>query len=111
MTAPVVGVLGGGQLGRMLGLAATALGVRCRFLDPSPEACAAAVGPLVVGALDEAATLEDAARRMKAADSRVAHVVDAAGKAVGAIELDALVAAMVMPQASADDRGQAEAKG
>ena len=35
---PVVAVLGGGQLGRMLGLAGIPLGVRFRFLDPSPEA-------------------------------------------------------------------------
>jgi glycine betaine/proline transport system ATP-binding protein len=60
-------------------------------------------------ALDVAATLEDAARRMKDAASRVAHIVDADGRAVGAIELDALVAAMVTPQASVDGQEQAEA--
>ena len=31
-------MLGGGQLGRMLGLAGVPLGVRFRFLDPTPEA-------------------------------------------------------------------------
>ena len=51
--SPLLAVLGGGQLGRMLGLAAIPLGVRCRFLDPSPDAGAAAVGDLVVGALDD----------------------------------------------------------
>lgn len=45
-------ILGGGQLGLMLGEAAAALDVRCRFLDPEPDACAARVGELVVGALD-----------------------------------------------------------
>ena len=44
--SPLVAVLGGGQLGRMLGLAAIPLGVRCRFLDPVAGAPAAAVGPL-----------------------------------------------------------------
>jgi len=39
-----VGVLGGGQLGRMLGLAGIPLGMTFTFLDPSEEACAAAVG-------------------------------------------------------------------
>lgn len=39
-----VGVLGGGQLGRMLGLAAHPLGIECLFLDPAEESCAAAVG-------------------------------------------------------------------
>jgi 5-(carboxyamino)imidazole ribonucleotide synthase len=54
-------VLGGGQLGRMLGLAAVPLGVDLRFLDPSPHAPARAVGPLVVGALgDPIALLETA---------------------------------------------------
>ena len=33
-----VGVLGGGQLGRMLALAGYPLGLRFRFLDPAPEA-------------------------------------------------------------------------
>jgi len=49
----LVAVLGGGQLGRMLGLAALPLGVATRFLDPSPDATAGAVGELVVGALDD----------------------------------------------------------
>ncbi|HSO95822.1 MAG TPA: 5-(carboxyamino)imidazole ribonucleotide synthase [Acidimicrobiia bacterium] len=56
----VVGVLGGGQLGRMLGLAGLPLGLTFRFLDPSPEAPAGAVGRLDTGALDDA----DAVRRV-----------------------------------------------
>jgi len=54
-----VTVLGGGQLGRMLGLAGIPLGLSFAFLDPSPEAPAAVVGDLVVGGLDDV----DAARR------------------------------------------------
>jgi 5-(carboxyamino)imidazole ribonucleotide synthase len=38
-----LGVLGGGQLGRMLALAGHPLGVRCRFLEPAAEAPAAQV--------------------------------------------------------------------
>jgi 5-(carboxyamino)imidazole ribonucleotide synthase len=53
----VLAVLGGGQLGRMLGLAAVPLGVGLRFLDPSPLAPAQAVGPLVVGGLGDATAL------------------------------------------------------
>lgn len=45
----LIGVLGGGQLGRMLALAGLPLGLRFRFLDPSPEAPARDVGDLVVG--------------------------------------------------------------
>jgi 5-(carboxyamino)imidazole ribonucleotide synthase len=52
-------VLGGGQLGLMLGLAAVPLGVDLRFLDPSATAPARAVGTLVVGGLgDPTAQLE-----------------------------------------------------
>lgn len=44
-----IGILGGGQLGRMLALAGYPLGLTFRFLDPSPEACAGQVGELLVG--------------------------------------------------------------
>jgi 5-(carboxyamino)imidazole ribonucleotide synthase len=53
-----VAVLGGGQLGRMMGLAGIPLGLRFRFLDPVPGAPAGAVGELVVGALGDEASLE-----------------------------------------------------
>ena len=42
----------------MLALAAEPLGVRCRFLDPSPDATAGALGPLTVGALDDRACID-----------------------------------------------------
>jgi 5-(carboxyamino)imidazole ribonucleotide synthase len=45
----LVACIGGGQLGRMLGLAGLPLGLSFRFLDPSPNACAGEVGELVVG--------------------------------------------------------------
>jgi len=53
----LISVVGGGQLGRMLGLAGLPLGLRFRFLDPSREAPAASVGELVVGAYDDASAL------------------------------------------------------
>jgi 5-(carboxyamino)imidazole ribonucleotide synthase len=63
--APLVAVLGGGQLGRMLALAGIPLGLRFRFLDPNPDAAAGALGSLVVGALGDETALsrvsEDAA--------------------------------------------------
>ncbi len=45
MLAPggVIGILGGGQLGRMLGLAAAQLGYRCHIFDPDVHAPAADV--------------------------------------------------------------------
>jgi 5-(carboxyamino)imidazole ribonucleotide synthase len=53
----LVACIGGGQLGRMLGLAGLPLGLSFRFLDPSPEAPAREVGELVVGAYDDPAAL------------------------------------------------------
>ena len=45
MLAPgaTIGIIGGGQLGRMLALAAAPLGCRVHILDPDPECCAAQV--------------------------------------------------------------------
>ena len=54
-------VLGGGQLGRMLGLAGIPLGCTFTFLDPTAGAPAAAVGDLVVGGLDDTGAAERAA--------------------------------------------------
>jgi 5-(carboxyamino)imidazole ribonucleotide synthase len=54
----IIGVLGGGQLGRMLALAGIPLGLRFRFLDPDPKCPASTVGELVVGKYDDPAALE-----------------------------------------------------
>ena len=39
----IIGILGGGQLGRMMALAAARLGYRCHILDPHESPCAAEV--------------------------------------------------------------------
>ena len=44
-----VGIVGGGQLGRMLALAARPLGLTVSVLDGNPDAPAAAVAPLIAG--------------------------------------------------------------
>jgi len=49
---PTVGILGGGQLARMLVLAGAPLGLRFKLLDPAPDACAGQLAPLTVGAYD-----------------------------------------------------------
>src|SRR5690606_25582511 len=54
-----VGVLGAGQLGRMLALAGYPLGLRFRFLDPNPESPAAALGEFIAADYDD----PDALRR------------------------------------------------
>ncbi|MDX1973370.1 MAG: 5-(carboxyamino)imidazole ribonucleotide synthase [Candidatus Sumerlaeia bacterium] len=38
--SPLIGILGGGQLGQMLALAGIPLGLRFRVFDPSPDCCA-----------------------------------------------------------------------
>lgn len=53
-----VGILGGGQLGRMLALAGLPLGMRFRFLDPAPNCPAAAVGEHVQAEFDDIAALD-----------------------------------------------------
>jgi 5-(carboxyamino)imidazole ribonucleotide synthase len=53
----VLAILGGGQLARMLALAAAPLGIRCRVLDPAADAPAGHVAELVQGAYDDPAAL------------------------------------------------------
>jgi 5-(carboxyamino)imidazole ribonucleotide synthase len=50
----VIGILGGGQLGRMLAMAARAMGYRIAVLDPDPDCPAAAVADtVVIGSYDD----------------------------------------------------------
>lgn len=65
-----IGVLGGGQLGRMLALAAHPLGIECLFLDPAEQSCAVAVG-----------------RRLRA-DFTDEAVLDALADATGTVTLE-----------------------
>lgn len=55
--APLVGILGGGQLGRMLVLAGYPMGIRFRVLDPDPAAPAGQVAEQLVGRYDDAAII------------------------------------------------------
>ncbi|HEV3471743.1 MAG TPA: 5-(carboxyamino)imidazole ribonucleotide synthase [Actinomycetota bacterium] len=58
-----IGVVGGGQLGRMVGLAGVPLGCSFTFLDPSEAAGARAVGELIVGDYDDEDRLHELAAR------------------------------------------------
>lgn len=49
----VIGILGGGQLGRMLAMAAARLGLRARVLDPGADPPAAQVAPHVRARFDD----------------------------------------------------------
>ena len=51
-----IGVIGAGQLGRMLALAGYPLGLRFVFLDQSADAPGAQVGRIVTGGFDDRPT-------------------------------------------------------
>jgi 5-(carboxyamino)imidazole ribonucleotide synthase len=53
-----IGILGGGQLGYMLALAGYPLGLRFRFLDPSPEAPVGRIAQRVTADFHDEAALE-----------------------------------------------------
>jgi 5-(carboxyamino)imidazole ribonucleotide synthase len=63
-TLPTVGILGGGQLARMLALAAAPLGIRTLVVDASPDACAGQVAELVVADWSDDAALAAFAARV-----------------------------------------------
>jgi 5-(carboxyamino)imidazole ribonucleotide synthase len=68
-----VGILGGGQLGRMVALAARQLGYRIAILDPDPSCPAAAVADIIeIGTYADL----DAARRLVAACSVVTYELE-----------------------------------
>lgn len=58
-----IGIVGGGQLARMLALAGYPLGLRFVVLDPAPDACAGQVAELIPGAYDDPAALAQLAAR------------------------------------------------
>ncbi len=58
----VIGILGGGQLARMLALAGYPLGLKFIVLDPSPDCCAGDVSEHLCGAYDDTALLEQLAQ-------------------------------------------------
>ena len=60
----VLGILGGGQLARMLALAAAPLGVKSLVVDSAADACAGQVAPLVVADWTDYDALEHFARQV-----------------------------------------------
>ncbi|MFF2019653.1 5-(carboxyamino)imidazole ribonucleotide synthase [Paenibacillus sp. NPDC058177] len=58
-----IGVLGGGQLGRMLALAGSAMGYRFVALDPAPDAPCGQVTPQITAAYNDRDAARELARR------------------------------------------------
>jgi 5-(carboxyamino)imidazole ribonucleotide synthase len=101
MTRPRVGIVGGGQLGRMLALAGYPLGIECTLLDASPDAPGAQVADAIVGALDDPHALAELAAKTDVVTLEIENV------AVGALEaLSGRVAVFPPPAAvaAAQDR-------
>jgi len=80
----VIGILGGGQLGRMLGLAARAMGYRIAVLDPDPDCPAASVADrVVIGSYDDVGAALRLADRSAVVTYELEHV---AADVVAALE-------------------------
>ena len=62
-----VGILGGGQLARMMALAGAPLGLRTLVLDSAADACAGQCAPMVVGDYTDHAALAEFAARVDVA--------------------------------------------
>lgn len=60
-----IGIIGAGQLGRMLALAGYPLGLRFVFLDQSTDAPGAQVGRIIPGAFDDPARLAELANEVE----------------------------------------------
>ena len=78
-----LGILGGGQLARMLALAGLPLGIRCKFLDPAEDAVAGHCGELLVGAYDDPVMLAQLAEGVDAVTFEFENVPAAATEWLG----------------------------
>jgi 5-(carboxyamino)imidazole ribonucleotide synthase len=75
-----VGILGGGQLARMLALSGAPLGLRFLVMDSAEDACAAQFAPMVVGDYTDEAALSEFASRVDVATFDFENVpADSAG--------------------------------
>ena len=77
-----VGILGGGQLARMMVLAGAPLGVRFVVLDPAEDACASPLAPMVTGGFSDVAALEAFASRADVATFDFENVPSASADAL-----------------------------
>jgi len=80
--AEKVGILGGGQLGLMLGLAGIPLGLRFVFLDPAADACARAAGELLQAGFSDVDAARTLASRVDVATFDFENVPESTARAV-----------------------------
>ena len=80
-----LGILGGGQLGRMLALAAHPLGITSTVLDPSADPCAAVAAVHVRGEFDDHQALYELVKRSDVVTYEFENVPVEAARRVGAV--------------------------
>jgi 5-(carboxyamino)imidazole ribonucleotide synthase len=96
-----VGIVGAGQLGRMLALAGYPLGLDFLFLDPATDAPAGQVAPVLTGAFTEARLLAELSQRCEVLTFDWENIsVDA----LRALEGDIRIAPPIPALATAQDR-------
>ena len=96
---PLVAVVGGGQLGRMLGLAGIPLGLRFRFLEPKSDAPAHRVGEVVEAPYDDLEGLDRLAAGAQVVTYEFENVpVEAARRLSGSTPVHPAPAALAMAQ-------------
>jgi 5-(carboxyamino)imidazole ribonucleotide synthase len=96
-----IGIVGAGQLGRMLALAAIPLGIQCRFLDSSEDSPAAALGPIRLAALDDVEAIAQLAAEV---DTLTPEIENVGVSALEAARAHCTVAPPVAVVAAAQDR-------
>jgi 5-(carboxyamino)imidazole ribonucleotide synthase len=81
-----IGIIGGGQLGRMLAMAARAMGYRIAIVDPDPDCPSASVADeLILGGYDDMAAAVHLAETSAVVTYELEHVAVAVGRAVAAL--------------------------
>lgn len=102
-----IGILGGGQLGRMTALAARSLGYDIQVLDPDPRCAAASLASRVVAAsFDDAAGAEDLANQCDVVTLEIEQV---SGASLEAAARHAPVRPGVAPVVTIQDRATQKA--
>lgn len=76
-----IGILGGGQLGRMMALAGTAMGYRFVTLDPTPESPCGQITPQIEAAYGD----EEAARKLAAGSDVITYEFENVDAGVAAL--------------------------
>lgn len=95
-----IGILGGGQLARMLAQAGQPLGLDFLIVDPKADACAAGLGEFIQSAYDDPAALD----RLAACDRVTCDFENVPAEALAALARRVRVAPSAAALAAAQDR-------